>query len=75
MPAVCSSLYLERKHRLEYIEGGASRKVDRQIGGGSYLGMERWRTETASSDSLAMQRPGRRKKEKQKQKDGRTDTG
>lgn len=26
MPAVCSSLYLERKHRLEYIEGGASRK-------------------------------------------------
>lgn len=26
MPAVCSSFYLERKHRMEYIGGGASKK-------------------------------------------------
>ena len=74
MPAVCSSLYLERKHRLEYIESGASRK-GRQTNRWSVvpgLARRRGTDDEQATACLATQRPALKEKGKTKI-EGRTD--
>ena len=68
MPAVCSSLYLERKHRLEYIEGGASGKGRRTNRWTVVPGDGGGEGRATTSDRLPApcKDPGSRKKEKRK---------
>lgn len=80
MPAVCSSLYLERKHRLEYIyiyiwKVARAGKGDGQIGGRSYLVTWRRRTgydrPTDRLPRVKTRARGKRKNENRRT-DGRT---